>query len=110
MAFKVNETEAVAFGELNATPQLNAELELRITNLSFSSADEVEHAQEVLASAFPKEKNEVLSYLRTGRVSIFELMRLQAYLQGGESAVAAYDASFSKAVERALDKTVTDNA
>lgn len=106
MALQLNKIESVKIGTVEALPQVDGELRLRIGGLKFGTTQEIEEAREVLASAFGDQKAEILKELNDPKLPIFELQRLQAYLQGGDAAVAAYDNSFSRAVDKLIDKGI----
>lgn len=106
MALQLNKAVAVKIGECEAIPRVNAELRLRIGELKFQTETEIQNAREVMASAFGSKKDEMLNELNDPDLPIFELQRLQVYLQGGDNAVAAFDDSFCKAVDKLIDKGI----
>lgn len=101
---EVKELDKVKFGDIEEVPNVDAELDLRIRELRCETKEDIEEAKEVLASAFPQNKAKVIAYLNKPTVLTFEILRLKAYLEGGESAVNAYDNSFSEAISKVLDK------
>lgn len=106
MALDIKSLEKVKFGDIEEEPKLDEELNLRINALEFKTKEDIKEAKEVLASAFPQNKEKILNYLNSPKVPIFELLRLKTYLEGGENAVNAYDNSFNTAIDKVLDKNV----
>ncbi len=104
MAFKTKLMEEVEFGEISEIPQLTTELRMRLDRISFKTESDTKNAIEILASAFPVHKTEIIEYLSSPQMPTIELSRLRAYLTGGDAAVAALDNSFNIAIEKAIDK------
>lgn len=104
MAFKTKLMEEVEFGKISELPQITTELRMRLEGISFKTEEAVKNAIEVLASAFPVHKAEIIEYLSSPQMPTIELSRLRAYLTGGDAAVAALDNSFNVAIEKAIDR------
>lgn len=103
MALQIKGLEPVEFGNISEVPVITAELNLRLGILKFHTVEQITEAKRTLASAFPNNESAILAYMESAHVPTFELVRLQAYLQGGDKAVDAYDASYKTAIDKALD-------
>lgn len=82
MALSFNGLEPVEFGGKDCTPKLDTEIKLRLSQIK----DYNESADEVLASAFPKDEAYVKEFLKD-KMTVFDKQTLHAYLLGGETMV-----------------------
>lgn len=108
MALKINklEIEAVMFGDLKAVPHMTQEKKLRVGNIKLTLGKEAE-AMDVLASCFGDDESKVRDFMEKN-MGLTDLARLQAYLLGGDDAVAALESRMKavedKQIDRALDQ------
>lgn len=98
MALTFEGIQPVEFGGRACTPKLDAEIKLRLTNIS----DYNEKTDDVLASAFPDDEKYVRKFLKE-KMSALDKQMLQAYLIGGPSALEIVqrqiDSAFAKGME-----------
>lgn len=102
MAFRLQQIEAVEFGDKKLTPTLDAETKLRLRAIQFGTMAQEESADKVIASCFGADSAWVEDYLKL--CPTMAKQRLQTYLLGGEDAVKALDASLVEATKQALRK------
>lgn len=94
--------QPVMFGGKDCMPSLDAELRLRIQNLKFDTDADRAHSDEVLAKAFPKDRDYVEDFLKK-QMSDMEKQKLQAYLLGGMSAVRTLDQAIERVMNQAME-------
>lgn len=106
MALKINklEIEAVIFGDFKAVPHMTQEKKLRVGNIKLSLGRESE-AMDVLASCFGDDEAEVRRFMEKN-MNLTDLARLQAYLLGGDDAVAALEARMKAVEEKQIDRAL----
>lgn len=98
-----NKMEAVAFGEVVATPNMNAERRARLGSLKLSNEVKQEDL-ETLASVFPEEyRSKIVEFMST-QMGVTDLIVLQAYLTQGERGLERLSNLDAVAIERSLDK------
>lgn len=86
MALKLTTLEPVEIAGKSYTPNLTTEVKMRLRAASYKSEADAAEADEVLASAFPENKDEVLAVLRD-KIPEMQKSVLQAYLLGGDMGV-----------------------
>ena len=94
MALSIGGLEPVEFGGVSCTPKLNTETKMRLSQIR----DYDESADEVLASAFPKDESYVKEFLTT-RMTTLDKQTLHAYLMGGDLMIK----QMIKKIEGAVD-------
>lgn len=97
LSFKKNSAEAIAFGDLVATPNVDIEARLRIQGLQMGNANEIKEAILVISECFGDKKDEVAEFLSKD-MTVLDLAKLKAYLVGGDDMVervnSAMDGAF----------------
>lgn len=93
--------QPVGFGGRDCTPKIDAELRLRIQSLKWDTESDREHADEMLAKAFPEDKDYVCTFLKE-QMTLNEKRKLQTYLVGGMSAVRTMDQAIDRAIAEAM--------
>lgn len=100
-----NGIEPIDFKGHLCEPKLDAEKKLRLTNINFSTEEQVKEADEVLASCFDDEYAK--EFIKT-KLSSDDKAVLKTYLIGGESAVnrlsKATDGIIEKYIVRAMEE------
>lgn len=95
-----NGLEPIDFKGHMCEPKLDAEKKLRLSNIKFETAEQVSHANEVLASCFDDEFAK--TFIRE-KLSNDDKMVLKTYLLGGETGLNR----LSKATDGAIEKYIT---
>lgn len=95
-----NGLEPIDFKGHLCEPKLDAEKKLRLSNIKFETAEQVSHANEVLASCFDDEFAK--GFIRE-KLSTDDKVVLKTYLQGGETGLNR----LSKATDGAIEKYIT---
>jgi len=95
---KFNGIEPVVFGLRECTPEINAEMKLRLSQIK--NYDEKDC--KVLAEAFPNDEQYVRNFLK--KMSKIDIQTLHAYLIGGQKMVE----TVLKSVERQIDKAMDE--
>lgn len=95
-----NGLEPIDFKGHMCEPKLDAEKKLRLSNIKFETAEQVSHANEVLASCFEDEF--ARDFIRE-KLSNDDKMVLKTYLLGGETGLNR----LSKATDGAIEKYIT---
>lgn len=103
MALEFNGLQPVSFGGKECTPELNTELKLRLAEIKTYN----DEADEVLASAFPKNEAYVKGFLAKN-MTVIEKETLHAYLLGGEQMVAQVQAKITQTFNQALEGDSND--
>lgn len=106
MALKINklEIEAVIFGDFKAVPHMTREKKLRVSNIKLQSGREGD-AMDVLASCFGDDESTVRDFMEKN-MSLTDLARLQAYLLGGDDAVATLESRMKAVEEKQIDRAL----
>lgn len=97
MALDFNGLQPVGFGGKECKPELNTELKLRLSQIKNYN----DEADEVLASAFPKNEAYVKKFL-SENMTVIEKEMLHAYLLGGDQMVAQVQAKITQTFEEAM--------
>lgn len=96
MGLKFEKLEPVEFGdEISETPVVPQGLYFRLSECKFDSEINCESSAEILAEAFPKNREKVKGYLST--MTPLNLQRLVAYLMGGEEMLESVNAVIKNA-------------
>lgn len=103
MALSLNGLEPIEFKGKACTPVINAELKLRLTQITNYG----ESADNVLASAFPDDEDYVRNFLKNAPTVEKEI--LHAYLVGGEAAAKAVIDGLEGGVKKAIDSAMEGN-
>lgn len=97
-----NKIKPIRFGDIVATPILNAEARLRVKSAKVSGNGA--EAREALASVFPEEqRQEIISFMEEN-MSENELAVLQAYLVSGELGISRLEAATNTAIEKQIER------
>jgi hypothetical protein len=92
--------EPIDFKGHMCEPKLDAEKKLRLSNIKFETAEQVSHANEVLASCF--DDDFARDFIRE-KLSNDDKLVLKTYLLGGETGLNR----LSKATDGAIEKYIT---
>lgn len=95
-----NGIEPIDFKGTMCEPKLDAEKKLRLANIKFETAEQIAHADEVLASCF--EESYAKDFIRD-KLSVADKVVLKTYLEGGETGINR----LSKATDGVIEKYVT---
>lgn len=99
-----NGIEPIDFKGTMCEPKIDAEKKLRLGNIKFETAEQIAHADEVLASCF--EEDYAKRFIRE-KLSTADKVVLKTYLEGGETGLnrlsRATDGAIEKYIERAMD-------
>lgn len=95
-----NGIEPIDFKGRMCEPKLDAEKKLRLSNIKFDTAEQVAHADEVLASCFDDEYAK--EFIRQ-KLSAADKEVLKTYLEGGETGLNR----LSKATDGAIEQYIT---
>lgn len=104
-----NGIEPIDFKGTMCEPKLDAEKKLRLANIKFETAEQIAHADEVLASCFDEEYAK--NFIRE-RLSTDDKVVLKTYLVGGETGInrlsKASDGAIEQYVKRAVGEVGAD--
>lgn len=99
-----NGLEPIDFKGKMCEPKLDAEKKLRLSSIKFETAEQISHADDVLASCF--DEKYAKDFIRE-KLSTEDKIVLKTYLEGGETAInrlsRATDGVIEKYVSRALE-------
>lgn len=93
-----NGIEPVNFGGKECTPEINAELKLRLSQIKNYDEKDIK----ILAEAFPKNEQYVKDFM-TKKMSKLDIQTLHAYLVGGQTMVETVMRNVDKTIENALE-------
>lgn len=100
---KFSGIQPVQFGGRDCAPTtLSTELKLRVERASFETEEQEKRADEVLASCFPDDEAYVLDFLQT-KMTATDKRFLQAYLTGGEKAIAILEDTIKTGIARRME-------
>lgn len=95
-----NGIEPIDFKGRMCEPKLDAEKKLRLSNIKFDTAEQVAHADEVLASCF--DDDYAKDFIRN-KLSNADKVVLKTYLEAGETGINR----LSKATDGVIEQYVT---
>lgn len=95
-----NGLEPIDFKGHLCEPKIDAEKKLRLSNIKFDTAEQIQEADYILASCFDDEFAK--SFIRE-KLSTDDKVVLKTYLTGGETGLNA----LSKATDGAIEKCIT---
>lgn len=106
MALQINrlQIEAVNFGGFKTVPHMTQEKKLRVSNIKLALGREGE-AMDVLASCFGDDETTVRDFMEKN-MNLTDLARLQAYLLGGDDAVAALESRMKTVEDKQIDRVL----
>ena len=106
MALTFKGLEPVQFGDKLCTPEVNAEQRLRLGKIEDVNS---EKAKNILASCFPNDEAYVTEFIGE-KMGTNDKQILQAYLLGGERAVAQIEKTLDKFMDEAVTKAQAERA
>ena len=95
-----NGLEPIDFKGHECEPKIDAEKKLRLQNISFDTAENIQKADDILASCF--EDDFARTFIRE-KLSVDDKIVLKTYLTGGETGLNR----LSKATDGAIEKYIT---
>lgn len=95
-----NGLEPIDFKGHLCEPKIDAEKKLRLSTIKFETEEQIQHADDVLASCFEEEYAK--TFIRE-KLSVEDKIVLRTYLQGGETGLNR----LSKATDGAIEKYLT---
>lgn len=99
--------EAVKFGDLVAQPIMNTERRMRLQSLDLSKGvDEV--ALDALTSVFSENDREAVKKFISDYMGTDDVIKLRAYLVGGEAGLERLEKASEMAIEQALAKRLDE--
>ena len=99
--------EAVKFGDLVAQPIMNTERRMRLQNLDLSNGvDQV--ALDALASVFSENDRDEVKKFISDYMGAEDVIKLRAYLVGGEAGLERLEKASEMAIEQALAKRLDE--
>lgn len=103
MALNLNTIKAVKIDGKSCGFDVNPEQRLRIQQLKFNTAANIEQGVKVLVDCFDAE---VKAYVeeKLPKMAPMDLMRLQAYMVSGDSGVEMINRQLEKSLDKALEE------
>lgn len=83
LSFKKNALEAISFGDLVVSPNVDIESRLRLQQTKLGSASEVMEAIAVMSECFGDKAEAVAKFMKE-QMSVVDLAKVQIYLIGGD--------------------------
>lgn len=108
MAFNFRKFEAVGFGDLQAMPKMDAELNLRVSSLEITN-DNLDEVRDTLASCFGEKAAEVKAFMKDN-MFLMDFMRLQVYLTQGENGLKDFERRMDRVFDKQISEAMNNNA
>lgn len=104
-ALEFEEKQAIRFGDIIAFPKVDNELQLRLSTLTYSTVEDIEHAIDVLSKAFGDQSGKIRGFM-ADNMTADDLAKLQVYLTRGVAGLKTLE----KAEDKLLDSQIANVA